>query len=122
MVGVGVGDEDVADLLVADGGEERVDVGFVRRAGVDDGNLAAPHDERRSTEERVRTRVLGHDPTDAGQHLIADAVGDLQRTVELEAHDPPSSVAGRLPGQFCKRGVSGPIVRSVTQLRQTPRQ
>ena len=68
---MGVGDEDVADPLVgAEGGEHRVLVHAVGRSRVDDGDLAAAHEERGRALVGEGVGVLADDPADERAELV----------------------------------------------------
>ena len=59
MIAMGVGDEDMRDGLAAHRVEQRRDMGLVERAGIDDGDTAAPDDVAHRALEGERAWIVG---------------------------------------------------------------
>src|SRR5690606_7161382 len=61
VVAVGVRDEDRLDGLTFERAQQALDVTFVARSGVDDGDASVADDVRAGAEQRERTWVVGDD-------------------------------------------------------------
>lgn len=69
MVVMGVGDQNLDDLLALELSQNGVDMAFVLAAGVDDRDLALAHDIRASAGKGERTGIILHDPAHKRRHL-----------------------------------------------------
>ena len=89
MVAMGVGDEDVRHGLAAHRIEQRRDMGFVVRAGIDDRHLAAADDVAHRPLEGERARVVAQQAAHARRDLLDPAGRQVEALVESDvvAHE-----------------------------------
>jgi len=78
VVGVGVGDQDVADSLAVEGRDQSLQVRGQHRAGVNDGNGAAPDDVGPRAGEGEGAGVRRHDPSDERRYRVAAPIGEVE--------------------------------------------
>src|SRR5579875_3247824 len=76
MIAMGVGDEDVRDALVAEPGEQSLDMLGKIGAGIDHGDRAFADDIGAGALERERARVPRNDAAQPGRDALEPAVGD----------------------------------------------
>ena len=96
MVAVGMGDDDVANPLALDGREEGVDMGFVRRARIDDRDFAGADDVAARAGEGVGRGVAGD---------------EAARQVRLARHDPAPRLLGAGRRRQIVRGIAHDALR-----------
>ena len=82
MILVGVGDQDVRDGLAFDGVQQRIGMGLVRRARIDDRDLAATDDVADGAGESERRRIVAQHAAQAGTDFLDDA--RLQSELAIE--------------------------------------
>ncbi len=141
MVAVSMGDQYVGDRLAGRDGHQRVEMGRVIRAGIDDGHPAVADDVAVGAGEGEGAGVWCRDPAQAGRHSHRLPVSGVEIAMEDEighrhsrghdgrrgepAHDTPLAgrpargrrvvgVAGFEPATPCSRS------RCATRLRYTP--
>ena len=73
MVAVGVGDEDMRHGLAAHSIEQRLGMGLVIGAGIDDRDLALAHDVADRAGEGEWARIVAEDPPHARADLLGHA-------------------------------------------------
>ena len=111
VVAVRVRDDHVRDGFSRGGGQQRLDVRFVRRAGIDNGHGAAANDVGAGAVERERARVLGDDAPNAGRHFGDLSVAKVERALERNGDhglcrlDVPVADCSRIRRRFgiCRR-------------------
>jgi len=91
MIAVCMGDENMADGLVAHGIEEGRDMGVVVRAGIEDRDRAAPDNVTHRTFERERARIIGDHRAHARRHGFHGVGFEIEGLVEgdVVAHAGP---------------------------------
>ena len=112
VVVVGVRYQHVGDGLPGGGANERVDVGGVGRAGIDDGDVAAPDDVGAGAVERERARISGHHAPDQRRQLRHRAVLELQLAPEGDVnHWVPLGNVPNVAAEYTQRQPVGCLPR-----------
>jgi hypothetical protein len=84
MIAMGVGDENMRHRFAAHGVEQRLDVGVIRRAGIDDGDLSAPDDVAHGTLERERAGIIRQQPAHARDDVLDHTGSKVESFVEAD--------------------------------------
>ncbi len=113
MVDMRVGYKDVRDVAPADGAEQRLEMRFVRRAGIDDHNAAAAGNIGIGAMKGERTRIVGGHAQNIRRRFHGLAVGRFESGLEFRRfHDfMPSCVP--IARQVCLRVLTGDNIRNV---------
>jgi hypothetical protein len=109
VVGMAVGQEDMAYpfAVARQLPQQGLAMGVIVRPRIDDGDLAASDDIGVGSLECQRSRVVGHEPAQAGRRLPRLAVCEFEMRVEgwLRFHFNSTSCAAIRGRRYCLRGV-----------------
>ena len=84
MVAMGVSDKDVRDGFAAHGIEQRRDMRFVERTGIDDGDAVSPDDVRHRALERERPGIVAKDAAHPRRDLVHRVGSEIELLVERD--------------------------------------
>jgi hypothetical protein len=89
MIAMTMRNENISEALALDGSRDRIQMAFVGRTRIDDGDLAASDDVAVGAEKRVGPGIVGDDAPNAGADLLGHAIIDILAAVEgkLRRHD-----------------------------------